>query len=248
MSGTTLPDGLSALRDEMALSEIMRLIERTARWVDPETFRLLPLWYPEHARRSSFYKKKWSEPQMNKNRKTGLAVHKQEGNLHANKALTHALGLRSEDRPNWSCCHLWGVDDALYQESNVVVQDHRFFSCVANMVLLPTPLKAFTDTMHEVKAMLRICARSLYDWPRNHESMVAAIAAVDKWNDWEAYPASWPRPGHKSIPLGLVKLDPGIRESAARRLRQIRSDLANAGHHYPREKVREALADWKIAL
>ena len=70
-------------------------------------------------------------------------THKQEGNLGANKALTHALGLRSDDRPNWSCCHIWGVDDARYQSVNLVVQDHRFFSCVGNMVLLPTPLKAF---------------------------------------------------------------------------------------------------------
>jgi hypothetical protein len=92
---TTLPDGLTALREEMRLSEIMRLIERTARWVDPETLRLLPLWYPEHARRTYFYKKNWSEPQLNKNRQTGHTEHKREGNVHANKALARVLGLRS---------------------------------------------------------------------------------------------------------------------------------------------------------
>lgn len=54
---TTLPDGLEALRVEMELGEVMRLIERTARWVDPATFRLLPLWYPEYARKDLFYKK-----------------------------------------------------------------------------------------------------------------------------------------------------------------------------------------------
>ncbi len=248
MPKTALPDGLTALRMEMQLREIMRLIERTARWVDPDTFRLLPLWYPEHARRSHFYKKNWSEPQLNKNRQTGLTEHKREGNVHANKALTRALGLRSDDRPNWSCCHLWGVDDALYQESNIVVQDHRFFSCVANMVLLPTPLKAFTDTMREVKAMLRICARYLYGWHCEHESMADAIAIINEWNDWDAYPESWPNPERKAIPLGLVKLDAGIRQSAARRLAQIRADIEHAGSHYPREKVREALDYWKIVL
>ena len=45
----------------MPLSQIMTLIERTARWVDPETFRLLPLWYPEHARQGRLYKKNWSD-------------------------------------------------------------------------------------------------------------------------------------------------------------------------------------------
>ena len=127
MAMTTLPDGLDALRVEMELGVVMRLIERTARWVDPATFRLLPTWYPEHARKAFFYKENWTVPQLNR------GEHKQEGNLHANKALTHALGLRSDDRPNWSCCHIWGVDDPLYQEANVVVQDRRFFSCVANM-------------------------------------------------------------------------------------------------------------------
>lgn len=41
-----------------------------------------------------------------------------------------------------------------------MVQDHQFYSCVANMVLLPAPLKAFTDAMPEVKAMLRVCSRN----------------------------------------------------------------------------------------
>jgi hypothetical protein len=248
LSGTALPDGLTALREVIQLSEVMRLIERTSRWVDPETFRLLPLWYPEHARRSCFYKKNWSEPQMNKNRQTGHSEHKREGNIHANKALTHALGLRSDDRPNWSCCHIWGVDDAQYQESNAVAQDRRFFSCVANMVLLPTPLKAFTDTMWQVKAMLRICARYLYGWHCDHQSVADAIATIEEWGDWDAYPKSWPRTHGGSLPQGIVKLDGGIRQSAALRLERIRWDLKNAGIHYPRDEVRAALSYWKIEI
>ena len=184
LSGTPLPDGLAAMRDVIQPSEVMRLIEHTARWVDPETFRLLPLWYPEHARRTYFYKKNWSEPQMNKNRQTGHTEHKREGNVHANKALTRALGLRSDDRPSWSCCHIWGIDDAQYQEANAIVQDRRFFSCVANMVLLPTPLKAFTDTMSEVKAMLRICARNLYDWHCDHDGAADSTGICDPSEVW----------------------------------------------------------------
>lgn len=57
-----LPDGLEALRRELGLADVMRLIERTARWVDPQTFKYLPVWYPEHARRGLFYKGNWSEP------------------------------------------------------------------------------------------------------------------------------------------------------------------------------------------
>lgn len=169
----------------MSLREIASLIERTARWVAPDTFKLLPLWFPEHGRRGLFYKENWSAPQMNKNRATGHSIHKSEGNVHANKALTLALGLRSKHRPNWSCCHIWGVDDARYQLSNAIVMDRRFFSCVGNMVLLPTPLKAFTDAMPDVKAMIRICARNLYNWPPGSDDFLSANAAVDKWTDWD---------------------------------------------------------------
>lgn len=122
-----LSDGLEALRKVMSLREAVSLIERIAQWVAPETFKLLPVWFPEHARRGLFYKENWSEPQMNKNRATGHSVHKSEGNVHANKALTLALGLKNKLRPNWSCCHIWGIDDASFQLSNVVVMDRCFF-------------------------------------------------------------------------------------------------------------------------
>lgn len=227
----------------MELGEVMRLIERTARWVDPATFQLLPLWYPELARKCLFYKADWTVPQLNK------GVHKQEGNLGANKALTHALGLRSDDRPNWSCCHIWGIDDPRFQEANLVVQDRRFFSCVANMLLLPTPLKAFTDTVPEVKAMLRICARALYGWQCDHDSLATTVDTIDRWGDWTAYPASWPRkPGESKMPPGVVPLNDNIRRDAERRLANIRRDLSDAGPHYPREAVRQAMAYWKIAV
>ncbi len=205
---TTLPDGLEALRVEMELGDVMRLIERTARWVDPATFQLLPLWYPEYARKGLFYKSNWSAQQLNK------GAHKQEGNVGANKALTHALGLRSDDRPNWSCCHIWGVDDARYQS-----------------------------------AMLRICARALYGWHCDHESLSQTVATIDRWGDWAAYPASWPRAiGETKVPPGVVALDDGIRKDAARRLARIRKDLVDAGPHYPKEPVRQAMAYWKIEV
>lgn len=246
MSAKIAQDGLDALRAELSLAEIMRLIERTARWVDPETFRLLPVWYPEHSRRGLFYKSNWSEPQLNRNRQTGVTVHKHEGNLYANKALTHALGLRGDDRPNWSCCHIWGIDDATYASTNLIVQDPRYYSCVANMVLLPTPLKAFTDVMPEVKAMLRTCAFHTYGWRCGHD----AVAAVDIEAPGKdpAYPPSWPNEVRAGLPLGVVPLNPSIKRDAERRLQRVRHDLEHAGPFYPREQVRAVLDYWHIAL
>jgi len=245
--GRMINNGLDALRAEIGIGEIGSLIERTARWVAPETFRLLPVWFPEHSRRSPIYKTSWSEPQMNKTRKTGNSVHKLEGNIYANQAITLALGMRKATRPNWSCCHIWGIDDATYQKSNDVVSDPRFYSCVANMVLLPTPLKAFTDTMSEIKAMLRICARNLYRWQCDHESMSAVNSALDRWNDWSAYPKSWPRSPGEQRPLGIVDVTPDITKSAAKRLAAIRKDLQIAGRFYPKDAVRSALAYWEIS-
>ena len=246
MSVKIAADGLDALRAELSLAEIMRLIERTARWVDPETFRLLPVWYPEHSRRGLFYKSNWSEPQLNRNRQTGVTVHKHEGNLYANKALTHALGLRGDDRPNWSCCHIWGIDDATYASTNLIVQDPRYYSCVANMVLLPTPLKAFTDVMPEVKAMLRTCAFHTYGWRCGHDA-VAAVDIEGRGND-PGYPASWPNADRPGSPPGIVPLSSSITRDIGRRLQRLRYDLEHAGPFYPREQVRAVLDYWNIVL
>jgi hypothetical protein len=239
-----LPDGLDALRSEFSVAEIVRLIERTARWVSPETFHLLPVWYPEHCRRGLFYKGNWAEPQLNTNRQTGLTIHKHEGNFYANKALTQALGFRSKERPNWSCCHIWGIDDAAYSSTNVIVQDPRFYSCVANMLLLPTPLKAFTDVMPEVKMMLRACALHLYGWRCDHEQL--AHLDLDAATADDAYPQSWPRRAGDPPPPGTVPMSDAITHAAQRRLTVIRNDLDRAGPHYPRQQVRNVLAFWGI--
>jgi hypothetical protein len=250
MKKRTLPkvDGLDTLRAEIGVREIASLIERTARWVAPETFRLLPVWFPEHGRGHHIYKRDWSEKQMNTRRATGVSVHKVEGNIYANQALTLALGMRKAQRPNWSCCHIWGVDDPAFQKSNDVVKDRRFFSCVANMVLLPTPLKAFTDTMPEIKAMLRLCSRNLYDWTCEHEGLQETIKQLDKWDMWDDYPKSWPRKLNEKRPLGVVDLNPQIERSVKQRCLAIKRDLEHAGPHYPKQQVQKVLDDWGIKL
>ena len=175
-----------------------------------------------------------------------MSIHKPEGNVYANKALTLALGLRSQQRPNWSCCHIWGVDDVTLASSNVVVQDPRFYSCVANMVLLPTPLKAFTDVMPDVKWMLRACALHSYGWRCDHD--VLGDADFDRWTSDPAYPASWPKALSEAPPPGTVPMTPAIARDADRRLAGIYLDLAEAGPHYPRASVLAALAYWEMPV
>jgi hypothetical protein len=242
------PDGLEALRAEIGVKEICSLIERTARWVAPETFKLLPVWFPAHGRGHRLYKSNWSEAQFNTNRVTQVTSHKAEANIYASRALTSALGLQKSERRNWSCCHIWGIDDDSFQQSNEIVKDRRFFTCVANMLLLPTPLKAFTDSMPEVKAMLRICSRNLYNWTCDHESLVKTVEDLDVWADWENYPHSWPRAPNEKRPLGTMELTEQIERRIQQRRAEIKRELETAGPHYPRTDVKNVLAYWNIEL
>jgi len=238
-------DGLDALREQLDIKTTMRLIEQTAQWVDRETFEYLPVWFPEEARRDLMYKKNWSEPQYNTNRRTGEKIHKRVGNVGANKALTMALGLRSSERPNWTCCHIWGIDDPTYQISNSVASDKKYYSCVANMILLPTPLKAFTDVMQDVKDMLRISAAYYYNWtPDNHD--VPALSEIEARCHWSNYPESWPTEIKKIEPKGVVKFNRKIKDSVDRRKLAIQNLLENAGSHFPRSEVIDVLRFWKI--
>ena len=90
---------------------------------------------------------------------------KLEENIRAGKALVCALGVRPSPKPRtWTVCHIWGYDDDRFATESIIVKDPRYYSCVGNMVWLPTPMKGFTDTVPEIKRMLRTCAYYLYGW------------------------------------------------------------------------------------
>lgn len=78
--------------------------------------------------------------------------------------------------------------------------------------------------------------------------MSSAIASIDAWGDWSAFPASWPKTPGASVPLGLVRLNGRIRQTAEKRLETIRRDMQNAGQYYPRQDIAAALAYWEIDL
>jgi len=48
------------------------------------------------------------------------------------------------------------------------------------MVLLSTALKAFTGPISEVKSMLRICARNLYEWQSEQSEFLVMNCALDE--------------------------------------------------------------------
>jgi hypothetical protein len=241
----TVPGGLDEIRNE--LPYVVALLAQTARWVHPDTFRALPLWFPETARGRPMYDAAWTRVYKNKDRETKSVVEKREPNIRAGKAMRAALGASKAD--NWAVCHIWGVDDPAFQKSNRVVRDPRYYSCVGNMVWLPTPLKGFTDSMPEIKLILRTCAFQLYGWVCEHEDVAGQAEAVRTGEIPEHYPAAWPTHEKQCLPPGTAPYSDRVQGAIARRKAEIREMLDDATLvNYPRDEVREVLAFWKIEV
>lgn len=248
MSGFHVPDGNEALRAD--IPAIVELIERTARWVHPDTFKALPVWAPQTARGRPLYDATWTRSYTNTRKATGITVDKFEGNIAALNSLVAALDVASPKPKNWTVCHIWGYDDPAFAARSGVVQDPRYFSCVANMVWLPTSLKGFTDSLPEVKALLRVCAFHLYGWACEHESVKAQADNVRAGWIPENYPKGWPSPDRPGLlPPGTAPFTPRVQKEIAKRKARFREQLAHAGLlHFPKEEVTEVLKFWRVAL
>ena len=206
----------------------------------PDTFGALPVWYPDTARGRQRYDANWLEPLLSRKGKPKL-----EQNVQAGKALVCALGVRPSAKPSsWTVCHIWGYDDDRFATESMIVKDPRYYSCIGNMVWLPTPLKGFTDAVPEIKRMLRTCAYYLYGWaPRTLiETELAETKVIPG-----GYPESWPTADRNSPPRGTSPYSQCVKDAVERRKRQLRMRLANkALTHYPRQEVRDVLAFWHV--
>lgn len=246
--GFHVPDGNDALRDD--IPAVIEVIERTARWVHPKTFWALPVWAPHTARGRPLYDSVWTRHYTNTRKVTGVTADKFEGNVAALNSLVAALDVASPKPKNWTVCHIWGYDDPTFAQRSSVVQDPRYFSCVANMVWLPTSLKGFTDTLPEIKAMLRVCSFYLYKWACEHPSVADQAAKIRSGWIPDAYPKSWPSPDRKGVlPPGTAPFTARIEREVAKRKQKIKADVANAAYlHYPKNEVLEVLKFWNITL
>ncbi len=221
-------NGLEALNRAINAREIARLIGELARWTDPETFRLLPVWFPATARKLPSFNAKWTKQLTNRQNP------KFEGNTNANMTLARALGTPTKKRPNWTCCHIWGNDDDTFASGFSEVNDPRYYSCPANMVLLPTPLKAFTDSVPQMKTAMRLAAFHLYGFLPEGRT----LPNVEEAEDW--LPTRWDR----GEVLGIRPINDGIRYSAQRRIDIIARDLGESPGEYPRKQVENVVRYW----
>lgn len=249
MGGTNvIPDGNAEIAAEIPL--VVEIIARTCRWVHPDTFRQLPVWCPWTARGRPLYDRGWQRRYTNTKGATKQTVEKVEGNVAAGKALIAALGIANPKPRNWTVCHIWGYDDPAFASQGSIVQDPRYFSCVANMVWLPTPLKGFTDALPEIKTMLRTCAFYLYDWICEHESVKDQARAIRAGSIPEGYPKDWPAPDRVNhLPPGTAPFTPAVMAEIRKRKAKLRSMLADASlTHFPGDEVRQVLAFWSVDL
>ncbi|GJE18289.1 hypothetical protein [Methylobacterium marchantiae] len=248
MTSFIVPDGNEAIRAD--IPAIVELIERTARWVHPETFKALPVWCPYTARGQPLYDATWTRQYTNTRRATKETSNKFEGNVAALKALVSALGVSSPKPRNWTVCHIWGYDDPAFAAQSSIVQDPRYFSCIGNMVWLPTPLKGFTDALPEVKKMLRICSYNLYGWACEHPSVKAEAEEIRSGIIPVGYPRGWPSAlDLKLIPLGTAPYTDKIRREILVRKAKWRRDIDDLRLvDYPRDQVKNVLDFWKIDI
>lgn len=232
-----IKDGLAELAAACAEEHInlLALIGRTARWVHPDVFQELPLWYPERWRRQATANSTFSQILRNTNSR-GATEDKTEANIYAERALVAALGLKIGQKPyNWSVCHIWGLDDPGFTKPNTIVQDARFYSCVGNMVLLPTPLKGLTDSDPDAKACLRVRAFELYRWVCPIDDSPELGHRISSGWKPDKYPTIWREPTRSTTALQLAR----------RRKGEILNQLANPpGSLYPSDAVNVAMAYW----
>lgn len=242
-----IPDGNDEIR--AAIPMIVEIVATVARWVNPETFRRLPVWCPWAARGRPVYDATWTRHYTNTRRTTGHTTDKMEANIQAAAALVAALGVARPKPMNWTVCHIWGYDDAAFASPGSIVRDPRYYSCIANMVWLPTPLKGFTDALPEIKIMLRTCAFHLYGWVCEHDSVKEEATAIWKGRIPQGYPTSWPTTDRLIEPPGTMPFTQQVRHEIEKRKQKLRQLLNNPPlPHFPRDEVKEVLAFWKVDL
>jgi hypothetical protein len=249
MAGSnSIKDGNAEVAEDIPF--VLQVIARTAQWVNPETFRRMPVWTPWAARGKPLYSADWQRQYTNTRKSTQLTSDKFEGNGSAARALVAALDVASPKPLNWTVCHIWGYDDPEFASAESVVKDPLYFTCLANMIWLPTPLKGFTDAVPQVKTILRTCAFYLYGWVCEHKSVAAQAATVRSGAIPTGYPEEWPAPGRLDLrPQGVAPFTRGVEEKIQRRKLEIRNMLDDVKlTNFPREDVRRVLETWKINL
>lgn len=246
--GFYIPDGNEALRDD--IPAVVELIERTARWVNPETFRRLPVWAPHTARGRPLYDAGWTRRYTNTRKATGVTAEKFEGNVAALQALVAALDVASPKPKNWTVCHIWGYDDPSFAQQSSVVQRSAILLVRRQHGVVAHAAERLHRHAPGNQGHAPVCAFHLYGWACEHPSVAEQAAKVTSGWIPDGYPKSWPSPDHPGLlPPGAAPFSERIAREIAKRKRKIKIDIENATFlYYPKEEVLGVLKFWGIEL
>ena len=153
MANATPADGLMLLltAEQATGIDLVTLVAAASVWANPAVHSSLiaknplRLWYPRLRRcRKGAGERKGQVIE-------GVRL---DDNTYANFALKDALPLGSRNYINYSVCHIW--PDSCY--------DERCHTCIANLVLIPSPLMSLTDFHAEIRDALKYHSWELYQW------------------------------------------------------------------------------------
>ena len=171
-------DGLQVMRDgcrELGI-DLPELVAACSLWASPDVFSKLweengqGVWYPGERRARD------ADGEVKGTIKDGIRL---DDNTYANHALKQALPAGHGGFRNWAVCHVW---------PNTCYDEH-YRTCIANLVLLPSPLASLTGFDPQVQAALQFRSWDLYGWrPDGAAEPVRGEGYPAKWRDHEQEP------------------------------------------------------------
>ena len=111
-----------------------------------------------------------------KNEKKGQIVDeiRLDDNTYANYAIKRAIGFLNQELRGFAVCHLWPQS----------TYDHRYHTCVANLVLLPAPLAGLSDHHPGVRHALTYRSFDLFGWyPTEADAPTKPADYPTTWRD-----------------------------------------------------------------
>jgi len=143
-------DELEVAIEELGI-DLGKLVSMTGVWANPETFRHLRkihddgTWHPNCRR--------YQQAKGEKRREIVDGI-KLDDNTFANAAIKEAVGYARKDVVGYHVSHVWPL----------TCYDHRYHTCIANLVLLPAPIAGLSDYDSGIEEILKFRAYDLFGW------------------------------------------------------------------------------------
>jgi hypothetical protein len=130
--------------------DLANLIAQVSIWADSKTFD-----YLKHENGLGVFYPKTRRFRVGQDEKVNQIVDgiRLDHNSYANTAIKRAVGV-DRDITNFTVCHIW--PDSCY--------DHRYHTCIANLVLIPSAVAGISDHDQHTIACLKFRAFDLYKW------------------------------------------------------------------------------------